>query len=90
MFATASGDGGGRSSDLRNESLALLANVLSGRQAAGVERRVGARDGRGHVAQPAHRCRRARRGRFRRHYPISQLTYSHIMQFKFLSIFLSF
>lgn len=73
MFATASGDGGVRSSDLRNESLALLANVLSGRQAAGVERRVGARDGRGHVAQPANRRRRARRGRFRRHYPISTL-----------------
>lgn len=54
------------SSDLRDESFALLANVLSGGQATGVvERRVGARDGRLHVAQAAHR--RARPGRRTHH-----------------------
>lgn len=48
--------------DLRDEALALLANVLSGGQAAGiVDGRVGPRDRRLHVAQ-AGRGGRRRRG----------------------------
>lgn len=51
----------GRERDLRDEPLALLANVLSGRQAAGiVDGRVGPCDGRLYVAQSGRGGRRWR------------------------------